>query len=410
MFDLKYFRAVCNIYVIFLLYGSAFLSFIPTLIGIPPAIPLYFNYAVNILLSLFIIFVGNYLKTFSVSYKFIFPLFLFLIVYVLRLIDNLYVLDIFTVTFPNPSTYFLYLFVLNVIPCVGLCFCSNIDFTYVFKWGYRILFIVLLMSLWYNLFSNIEKTSNLRNTGNDIIGALSYGHYGVTFSILSLVKMNSSSSKNKYVFVLGYLFGLFVMYLSGSRSPLIALVICTVLYLFGSNGLFKGAFILILLVFPLYLLWDEIFLFLSSFHSGFIQRLLMSFESGDTSGRDVIYSDMWKQIWEDPLLGRYFVVYSGEYAGYYPHNMILEALGATGILIGMFFIYWLVRMIMGAVKIISWKDKRCWVSLVFLQYMIFGMSSKALYTNTYFWYFVTLQMVILFSFNTKKNPSHESHI
>src|SRR5690606_721606 len=122
--------------------------------------------------------------------------------------------------------------------------------------------------------------------------------------------------------------------------------------------------------------WRDIEVWLSGFHSGFIQRVLLSFESGDSSGRDVIYATMWEQIKDAPIFGQYFVVKSGEYIGYYPHNMVLEALGATGIIGGVFFVVWLVRMVVRSVKFINIKDERVWIALLFIQYMLFGMSSK----------------------------------
>lgn len=388
------FVKVGNILILFLLYGAALVSFVPTILGVPPAIPLYTNYVITLLLSFLIIFLGSNFHSFSINLKDIAPLTFFLGLYIFRLIDNLYLRRVYSNTFPEPITYFLYLFILNIIPCLAIGFCKDVNYDFVFRWGYRILFIVLLLSLWYNLFSGIEKTSNLRNTGNDIMGALSYGHYGVTFSIMSLVRISSRQGVKKTLYLSAYVFGIFVMYLSGSRSPLIALALCTMIYLFGSSGLLRGALLMSLIITPFVIFWKDIEVWLSGFHSGFIQRVLLSFESGDSSGRDVIYEAMWEQIKESPIFGRYFVVKSGEYVGYYPHNMILEVLGSTGIIGGIFFIIWLVKMIIKSIRFINTKDERVWIALLFLQYLLFGMSSKALYTNTNFWYFAFLLMVI----------------
>lgn len=399
-----------NLLVLFLLYGVTLVSFVPTLLGIPPAIPLYTNYIIILLLSFLIIFLGSHFHSFSISMRDIASLSFFLGLYIFRLIDNLYLQRIYSNTFSEPVTYFLYLFILNVIPCLAICYCKDVDYEFVFRWGYRMLFIVLLLSIWYNLFSGIEKTSNLRNTGNDIMGALSYGHYGVTFSIMSLVRLSSRQGMKKMLYILAYAFGIFVMYLSGSRSPLIALSLCTMMYLFGSRGLLRGVLLISLIIMPFVIFWKDIELWLSGFHSGFIQRVLLSFESGDSSGRDVIYGTMWEQIKESPIFGRYFVVKSGEYAGYYPHNMILEVLGATGVIGGVFFIIWLFKMIIKSVRFINNKDERVWIALLFLQYLLFGMSSKALYTNTNFWYFAFLLMVVFQNSYKIKNIKERKRI
>ena len=329
------------------------------------------------------------------------PFLIFLLMYLSRMYIDLYINDVYTSTFPSPHTYFIYMLGICFFLSLGISFAKNLDFQFISRWFFIFIFVVIALSIVYNSVLNLDTSSTQRNAGAENIGALTYGHLGVSFFLISLhYFLLSSRLLNKLFFASTMCLGLLVMYLAASRSPLLALVICTIIYLLIYRGAIRGLFVLLLIISPIYFFWGEIIDLLSSFHGSFLLRVMKAVEDGDSSGRDLIYDQGIKQFLDYPIFGGSFILESGSFKGFYPHNLILEVFMATGIVGGILFLSWISKVAKYSYYIILSKNRYAWIPTLFLQYFIFSMSSKSLYTNSSLWYFSFL--VIYLYHDSKK--------
>ncbi len=126
------------------------------------------------------------------------------------------------------------------IRIIGICFVPSlailmlnekkIDYNLVFKIVYCVVFVILLT----NVVMGIKYDSHGRSSGFLSMYCISFGHVGVTLALMSVYYLLFKINKNIYVFILmllGVLLGVYIMYSSGTRSPLIACLVC-VSYMF----------------------------------------------------------------------------------------------------------------------------------------------------------------------------------
>src|SRR5690606_9493759 len=211
-----------------------------------------------------------------------FGLLIFIFLYSIRMLYDLYINNIYTYSFPNEYTYLLYFYGLVLLPCVGIFFIEEIDYQKILKNSYIVLFIIILMSLILNFVSPsfVNDDVSLRAEGNATIGPLTFGHLGVTFIILSLIRFRTTK---KNIFILGSILGIFVLILSGSRSPVLSLMVVLLILFSKKVGKIKTIVLLIILSVILYLFSDSILTYLSTIDNNLVYRIVDAIVQGNTS-------------------------------------------------------------------------------------------------------------------------------
>ena len=87
-----------------------------------------------------------------------------------------------------------------------------------------------------------------------------------------------------------------------------------------------------------------------------------------------------------------FLIQTSPFQASYPHNLIVEAFMATGLLGGLIFLYLNFRVLQ---LVHLMKDtEKFWLGLLFIQFFIFSMFSGNLYTSFFYWIFLTLVLVV----------------
>jgi O-antigen ligase len=135
--------------------------------------------------------------------------------------------------------------------------------------------------------------------------------------------------------------GIVNILLGGSRGPVIALLICTVVILltlvraaiFRRNQKTRAA---MWFYFPIGLIAVSAYFLTSGSKFYLFDRLANSVEErsqGGTEERDFLFSFAYQDFLDAPLFGKSYVMSEG---GGHPHNLVLEAMMSTG-LFGMFF-------------------------------------------------------------------------
>lgn len=383
-----------SLYILTLLVGYIVMSFLPGLVGTNSRIITVPFRGVVLFWSLYILFRGVMWKGHETFPAWQWMFFItFWVIYLFRVVYDLYYVGIRATVFPDTSDYLLNAVGVCLLPAVAIRYADNIDYQWVLKWFFILLFIALLISLVLNLSTPLteEASSKGQYSGSSAMNTISYGHYGVTFALLSMFLFNKSVVLYKKLFYVAcFFFGLFIMYLAGSRSPLVALLVCLLFFQVNNTGLFKGLFVISLLTVPLIIFSDQIIEFLSGFGGSFINRVLSTVNSGNSSGRDVLYAEAYEQFLNSPILGNAFVLQGGVGSGFYPHNMILEAFMATGVIGGIIFLIWIFQCLQTSYKLIAASNQNAWAGVLFLQYLIYAMFSQAIFSNAGFWHYSIL--------------------
>lgn len=181
-----------------------------------------------------------------------------------------------------------------------------------------------------------------------------------------------------------------VMFLLGaSRGSVLALAVSLAFMVYHSNYKIKAKIgLLVLAMIPIFI-WS-----VAASGSAVFERTTKSVSSGST-GREELWSDAWNEFLAHPILGGRIEI------GFYPHNIILEILMATGI-IGLLVIS--ILLVKGFVKTLylpKFDMNFLWVGIIFLQGFCQLSFSSSLYQAT----LVFFPLGILFSRYIKKTNS-----
>ena len=272
-----------------------------------------------------------------------------------------------------------------------------IDFNMALRWVYIGTVVTLVLSLFNNasLLMSADEISG-RSGGNLALNTITFGHLGTTGIVLSLFFLSKGGVGliKKMLIITVMLLSFFIMLRAGSRSPILALAVIIIFWLFGrGKNIALGVSVTVLAVVLLFVFMDPILSFLGDISPIIESRLRASIYEGDSSGRDPLYIQAYQGFLDKPLLGSQFALFDS-FGGFgYSHNIILDALMGLGLMGGIVMIYILWISIKYAYKLIKWKDPNLWIGLILIQQITLSMLSGALYYNqilNVIWVFIFL--------------------
>jgi hypothetical protein len=382
----NFYNNLRNIYLILIFTGFLFVSILPKFFGMADAsFSILFRAVVFLLAISIIIFTAFSSNVYTINLS-AFKLFIFFwIIYSFRIFYDLIYSEIIFDSQKSIFEYFQYAFGVVLIPSVAVMFLDSkkIDFDFVLKWIYRILFVVLFFAL----FTRGNNVSG-RSTDGLEIGILSFGQYGTSLCLLSFYLFN----RNKYnfisnLYIIGFLIGFISIFISASKSPFVALLIVTIIFSSFKFGRYKLLVISSFLSILFYNFFFDIMFFLNHyFQSTFLQRLLYFFELGTDNAREKLLKKGFDAFIDNPFFGKSMLFDKGIFKGTYPHNLIIEAFMATGLFGGLFFLFYIIKCLKISIKLIINNSQISWISLFFFQFFIFGMFSGNLFKSNLFWY------------------------
>jgi O-antigen ligase len=215
--------------------------------------------------------------------------------------------------------------------------------------------------------------------GLEALNPIALGHLGVTTCLLWMERM--LSPVGLHVRVMGtamVLFGLGVAVASGSRGPILALILCSaaMVIVARQRGRRIGGLALVSAAvlagsMGARALEDRLGL-------GIVRR---AGNLGDQSSleRLTIMRDAWNQFLTHPVLGNGI---QEKVSGTYPHNLPLESFMATGVLGGAAFLLLLGAGAFAALRLMRAAGDGAWLGILFVQYLIAGMVSGAVHLGT----------------------------
>lgn len=340
--------------------------------------------------------------------------FLFLMLYGLRLFGNLVIEAQPIYIFNGVATYFIYLFfILISIFVIWKLPREAFDVKKILDISIFLLAIVLLISL-YDVLTQVSlgKFSTLRFRANVELDTLSYGHLGLSLMLLSFCRLKIDTRYGLF-FIVTLLLGVITIVIANSRSPFFALAGILLVY-FSSQ---KRKLYFVLFLFLLFLLFLNIHT-VAEFCSKelgltFFDRILIVLETGSDgyggSGRSALFSYGMDMVARAPLLGSSFVLHDVPFGnGSYVHNIILEAFMALGVGGGLLFILLNLWGVYCSYQIFRYCPIFTVFGLLYLQYLLFGFTSRSLVSLPNYWYMFALVMTLYkytqHSLINEKNP------
>lgn len=311
--------------------------------------------------------------------------YVFLLLYGLRLAWNIYIDGYKQLIFNNDITCFVYLIFLCFIPYIAFRKMpwAIIDMKSILRVLIYIMLFGLIISIksFYSVIAAGFQHFQGRAFANELLDSIGYGHLALTFIFACYCYLKLEVNKKKWIYYIFISFGLLSMGLANARSPFIVLFFCLFISLIRRLSIktIVFSFIVVALIGSnLEYISD---FFVEKFNSPFIERLMNSYELGmvdASSGRDVLFSLGWKMFTNNPIIGESLVITEGEYAGSYVHNSIIEVLMGMGLIGGLFYFIINAIAFISAYRLIEVNSKYSFFAFVFFQYFIILQFSRSL--------------------------------
>lgn len=255
---------------------------------------------------------------------------------------------------------------------------------------FNFLLIILGVScLWtIFIFKNFEKSS-----GIFVSYYINVGHYGLSLLILSIYYYFQSPKKILKP-VLGILIGIFTIFSSSARSPVLAIFIILLILLLYLNKLKYWIFLLSFVVFFVISIFCLKQTSASDFE--FINRMYNAIFEGNGSGRSYYLLKGWN-IFKDNIIFGGRILFED---GMYPHNIFVEVLMSMGIVGGVLFCLYFkdIRKFKG--RYITEHIYYLPFFLFFIQYCVLVLTSVSIFGNMEFWSFsAVIISIILFCYD-----------
>lgn len=260
-----------------------------------------------------------------------------------------------------------------------------------------LIFAVLAIFSYQQFIGTVGRLTSSTGGGDDSVISPLILSYCSTLGIgvaISYVMYNKTSLFTKLLAVITIGLSVVPFFLGATRGALIALFIPFVVMVAAKRNLIfliKSLAILVLaLIAVVYL--D------SALNSGLIDRITNISTDIDQSNNSAVRLIMWQnsleQFMNNPIIGDKLAV--DGFDGYYPHNIVLEVLQATGIVGFIPFAILLIKAFLSVFRLFRLNKKYSWIGVIFLQSFCQNMFSGSIYLAAWFW----VSMALVFSFDT----------
>jgi len=250
----------------------------------------------------------------------------------------------------------------------------------VFVWGSA----VCVMALAITSFGLAGDRSLLEITGRlafDAINPITYGHVAVTTVLAAVcLWLYRPSPIPRPLLLVGALVALYVLQSTASRGPALALVIGLLMV-----GVFRRR------ARPLVILFVLLATVLVIYSSGALEDRVVGVEDDpSTLERLLVQANAIEQFLANPLTGSAYIETS---LMIYPHNPLIEAAMATGVVGLLTFVAICLAVLIGIWRML--QKGYLLLPLIAMQYLVASMLSGALYLSTSMW----LSMAVVLVFN-----------
>ncbi|TDR13077.1 O-antigen ligase family protein [Marinomonas communis] len=371
---------IVNLYLFLLLAGFPIFSFIPIS-------------GVSVLFRGIMLFLGFFLGTYYLVNrkgkvnKSVFFVFLFLLVYFFKLYCDFIFTDL---KFGRDK---FEIFLLSLSSVIFPVFClSFIDRKVI---NLRVILIFSHFSLsatvFIAVFLGLKNGFLYRLSGNDILNPISLGHYAVSCFFISLFfflfyKEFKVSGMHKILCLLAMLISMVCLIMTASRGPMLSFFAIFLIFSFLSSGSFFKTFLMMLFCLSLFFVS---LLFSERFSNALLLRFTVDVEEDGGEARVFLWKLALEKIIDSPLFGSHTTTYYG-----YVHNMFLEILMSTGVVLGAYYIYLTFFLYKKTVLLYKFKNIGMVFGFLFIQYFIASFFSGTVYSNDLLWIFMSILFLV----------------
>lgn len=339
---------------------------------------------------------------------------IFCFAFLFRLLNDLYIDNIYHFIYANKFTYIFIYFNCILIPLFVLRTLdySKLDFNKLYIIYTILILFCLIITFTDVIQGTVMRIGSSRISANSNLDTIAYGHLGISLFLLGFAfYVNSHKLGTKIISVIIIIFGLFSAGLANSRSPIVSLIACIFFYIINEKK-FRFLVYFSVSVFLFVVFIDKIDMIFRSFGSSFVERILFTFVNIDkvdvTSNRSGLYSTAIDIISNNPVFGSSFLIQKGSAKGFYVHNFVLEAFMSLGLLGGFLYITLIFVTVLNAFKLSRINKKRyLLISLIFIQYLVYSMFSRSIISLPTFWVALFLvNSILIYEKRSHLNRNH----
>lgn len=373
------------------IYGLFFvLSFIPDLIGVNEAFIIYPIWSLRVVMAIMMI-KYNY-KKYVIINLFEALYFYVIILYTFNIFYDFYTLNESAVVTKGRVFNDLIIFIIGILIAITFKYEGLVLSEKSFNSLLLVTSFGLLLALFFSNTVYYQYASYYRYQPNNMINGVIYGQAGAAVSLMCMWGVLNRQDKHyKYLLYILFFLGIISIAKSGARASILALIVTFIYYYYSQKGAIKSIIFYSLAIVMVYFFYSDISLFLEKNNISIFYRLERAVNIGDFSNRDVNYEVAIQEILESPIYGNFYLLKGGLVQGHYPHNYLLEAFMAMGLLGGVPFVILIIVSLTKSYDIMKNNSSSSWIAMLYLQLLIMGMFSTSLYGSQAFWgllYFV----------------------
>ncbi len=369
-----------SVFLVLFLFGFELISFLPDLLHQESrGISIVYR-AVFLMVTLIVIFRN---RTYKIKDHYYIIFFWFL--YLIRMFYDSTMHSQTLVI--NPLDLWTFSILLCILPTIATsAFYNKETLLQAKKWTFIVLIIINVLGLLNNSLFLKENEYLERADANTVLNTISFGKTSAVLIFMALLRINTSSFKKNIFNISVIVLALINLMIAGSRGPVSQLIIALLCYYIINRKKIKVSYILVLVM--------GFFLFVTFFPQyNIIYEVL--FERFSNTGFDKNDSDIirymllesgWNQFLEHPFFGDSLET---TYMGTYPHNLIVEALMATGILGGILLIIIFIKAFVAAFKL---QNNTCldWLGAILIMQITSSFISGSIIFSVVLWPLVSI--------------------
>lgn len=401
--------SLCLWVVLFLAFGYPIQAGLPILLNQDPGLWNMIFRAAYALILVVLLLIRLTSKKQKVNYSSIglYALIVFWFIYLIRLVFDL---GFMNDRFAHRSEFWVFSMALGngFLPIVTItAFLKDLDLKKFLQFSYYIIIASNVLIIAIVLVQNSSGlTLDLFNTrvsvtGEDedmlVINTILIGTFGNLLASYSLFGLLNTDKKRgqKQVFLITFVLGVFVMIMAASRGPILYFLLVTLIntayyiYRQGRKDFYKPMLKIGIFSFSLILVVNS-FSFNTEEFSMFrrVENFIEARQNSEKEERDYEWASAWTQFQDAPVFGDRFL---NNYDNYYPHNLILEVLMATGVAGAFPFFFFLILFVRNVVSAFKYKlDHQAHTNVLILCIVFSTFTSGGLFTISYFWALVPL--------------------
>jgi O-Antigen ligase len=309
------------------------LSVLAKIVSIPEdTVSIAFRILVVLLAVIVVLFAATQRRHFAP----VIPLLIFSAIYLYRLYDN-YFIENFQLYVSYTLSFSMFLGA-GILPSLAIFVAAGhlTKNETAFRNCMIAVMLIFLFGIWLNADLLFERT--VVQASLERVNQIGLTSMAMTFAIFSLLHLRNPSLTIRGLLVACLLGCAIIVTLAKARGPLVGSAVALIVFFLIVRGQYKIQFVAALTVCAMVLIGLQIYT-----GNSLLEDTLSRFDyvadggAGDSvTPRKLAWTAAWEQFLDDPVLGRFIFEKANNY---YPHNIILEVLMATGVL-GAGFFFW----------------------------------------------------------------------